>query len=69
MNNKTKNELNNEAVETVVSTDAAMTQTINDFKNSALLVSVLVNMFILTTWLVLQVTDMYNPAIIGYLQN
>lgn len=69
MNNKTKNESNNEAVETVVSTDAAMTQTINDFKNSALLVSVLVNMFILTTWLVLQVTDMYNPAIIGYLQN
>lgn len=69
MNNKQKNESKNVALETEVSTDAAMTQTINDFKNSTLLVSVLVNMFILTTWLVLQITDVYNPAIIGYLQN
>jgi len=37
---------------------------LHDFKNSLLIVSLLINAFIFTTWLTLQVTDQYNTAVI-----
>lgn len=41
--------------------------TMNDFKNSLLIVSVGINLFVLITWLVMQVTDRYNAAMITFL--
>lgn len=35
---------------------AVLSQTTTDFKNSVLIVSVLANMFVLTSWLVIQVS-------------
>lgn len=43
-------------------------QTAEDFKNAGLVVSVLVNLFVFSAWLVLEVTDAYNAQIISYLQ-
>lgn len=42
-------------------------QTANDFKHALLVVSLLVNAFFLTGWLVIQVTTRYNEQLIAYL--
>lgn len=66
---KNKKTIQNAVInESAVSTEAVMNQTVADFKNSALVVSLVVNAYILTTWLVLQVTDQFNAQIITYLQ-
>ncbi len=41
----------------------------NDVRNSVLVVSVLVNLFFLIGWLVVQVSTRYDAALINYLQN
>lgn len=43
-------------------------QTANDFRNALLIGSLAVNFFILTGWLILEVTSAYNSQIISYLQ-
>lgn len=40
-----------------------------DVRNSILVVSVLVNLFVLIGWLVIQVSTRYDAALIYYLQN
>lgn len=42
-------------------------QTADDFKHSVLLVSLLVNAFFITGWLVVEVTNRYNDQLIAYL--
>lgn len=41
--------------------------TANDFKNALLIVSVCINLFVLITWLVMQMTDRYNAAMILFM--
>lgn len=48
-------------------TETVTYQTANDFKNSILIVSVLVNLFILTTWLVVQASPYYAAQLVSYL--
>lgn len=43
-------------------------QTANDFRNALLIASLAVNFFILTSWLIVEVTSAYNGQIISYLQ-
>jgi hypothetical protein len=69
MNKKQKNEAKTQPVAEAISTEMAMQQTVGDFKNSVLVVSLLINLFVLTSWLVIEVTDVYNIALIMYLQN
>ena len=52
---------------TQVEAEAVVYQTVNDFKNSILIVSVLVNLFILTTWLVIQASPTYGLVLVNYL--
>lgn len=40
-----------------------------DVRNSILVVSVLVNLFVLIGWLVVEVSNRYDAALIYYLQN
>lgn len=49
------------------STAAAIEQTNKDFKNSLLIVSVSINVFIFTAWLALQVTAAYDSQIASVL--
>jgi hypothetical protein len=39
-----------------------------DFKTAVLIVSLAVNLFVLTAWLVVETTSDYNAIILGYLQ-
>lgn len=43
-------------------------ETLDDFKNAGLVVSITVNLFIFSAWLVLELTDAFNAQIISYLQ-
>jgi hypothetical protein len=52
-----------------ISPDAVVRQLGEDVRNSILVVSVLVNLFILIGWLVIQVSSRYDAALINYLQN
>lgn len=47
---------------------AVLHQTAEDARNAVLITSLTVNLFFLTGWLVFQVTDKYNDALIAYLQ-
>ncbi|MNH32486.1 hypothetical protein D3C87_1577300 [compost metagenome] len=49
------------------STAAAIEQTNRDFKNSLLIVSVGINVFIFTAWLALQVTAAYDSQVASVL--
>ena len=73
MNAKTNNSVK-EAKETkdkkqVVSPEYVVKQFNQDVRNSILVVSVLVNLFFLIGWLVIQVSNRYDAALINYLQN
>lgn len=46
---------------------ASVEQTAEDFKNAGLIVSLLINLCIFSTWLVLEVTDAYNAQVMSYL--
>ena len=52
-----------------VSPEFVVKQLSNDVRNSVLVVSVLVNLFFLIGWLVIQVSTRYDAALINYLQN
>ncbi|PLS80790.1 hypothetical protein CYG49_04155 [Candidatus Saccharibacteria bacterium] len=43
-------------------------QTMTDIKNSAIVLSLFANLFIFTTWLVLEATEEFNSDVIAYLQ-
>lgn len=49
------------------STAAAIEQTNKDFKNSLLIVSISINVFIFTVWLALQVTAAYDSQVASVL--
>ncbi|MNY68365.1 hypothetical protein D3C86_2061150 [compost metagenome] len=49
------------------STAAAIEQTNKDFKNSLLIVSISINVFIFTAWLALQVTAAYDTQVASVL--
>lgn len=49
------------------STAASIEQTNKDFKNSLLIVSVGINVFIFTAWLALQVTTSYDSQVASVL--
>jgi hypothetical protein len=52
-----------------VSPEFVVSQLNQDVRNSILVVSVLVNLFVLIGWLVVQVSARYDTALINYLQN
>lgn len=52
-----------------VSPDFVVHQLNEDVRNSILVVSVLVNLFLLIGWLVIEVSNRYDAALINYLQN
>lgn len=43
-------------------------QTVEDFKNAGLIVSVVINLFLFSAWLVLATTHVFNGQIIAILQ-
>ena len=49
------------------SVSLAAAQTEQDFKHSVLIVSVVINLFIFTGWLALQVTNAYDAQVAGML--
>lgn len=53
----------------VVSPEYVVHQLNEDVRNSILVVSVLINVFFLIGWLVIQVSSRYDAALINYLQN
>lgn len=53
----------------VVSPEYVVKQFNQDVRNSILVVSVLINVFFLIGWLVIQVSTRYDAALINYLQN
>lgn len=52
-----------------VSPEYIVKQLNQDVRNSVLVVSLLVNVFVLIGWLVVQVSTRYDVALINYLQN
>jgi hypothetical protein len=52
-----------------ISPDYVVRRLNEDVRNSILVVSVLVNLFVLIGWLVIQVSTRYDAALIYYLQN
>jgi hypothetical protein len=49
-------------------TQEVVEQTADDFKSAVLVVSLVVNLFVLTAWLVIEKTDRYNTEIVNYIQ-
>ncbi len=58
-----------ETKKTVVTPEYIVHQLNEDVRNSILVVSLLVNVFFLIGWLVIQVSSRYDAALINYLQN
>jgi hypothetical protein len=56
-------------VKDAVSPDYVVRRLNEDVRNSILVVSVLVNLFVLIGWLVVEVSSRYDAALIYYLQN
>ena len=71
MNAKTNNSVKKETKDKkqIVSPEYVVHQLNEDVRNSVLVVSVLVNLFVLIAWLVVQVSNRYDAALINYLQN
>jgi len=65
---KAKETKTTKAVE-AVSPEYVVRQLNQDVRNSVLVVSLLVNLFLLIGWLVIQVSTRYDAALINYLQN
>lgn len=64
--NTSKNESN---VEAAVMEAAQVSHMAQDLKTSVLVVSVVVNLFIFTAWVAMQVTTQYDTQIAGFLFN
>lgn len=43
-------------------------QMADDMKNAGLVVSVIINLFLFSAWLVIELTDVFNTQIISYLE-
>ncbi len=73
MNAKTNTSVKEKETKTTkkaaVSPEYIVKQLNSDVRNSVLVVSVLVNLFFLIGWLVIQVSTRYDAALINYLQN
>jgi len=74
MNAKTNNSVKEtketkEVKKSAVSPEYVVKQLNEDVRNSILVVSILVNLFFLIGWLVIQVSNRYDTALINYLQN
>jgi hypothetical protein len=71
MNAKTNTSVkeSKETKSAAVSPEYVVKQLNQDVRNSILVVSVLVNLFVLIGWLVIQVSSRYDAALINYLQN
>jgi hypothetical protein len=52
-----------ENTETIVATISAHEQVGHDLKNAVLIVSIVANLFIITTWLALQMTSAYDTQL------
>lgn len=51
---------------TKVDEPSAVAQTERDFKNSVLMVSIFVNMFMLCLWIAVQTTSQYDAALVEF---
>jgi len=73
MNAKTKSSVKEakqtKEAKTAVSPEYVVKQLNEDVRNSILIVSVLINMFFLIGWLVIEISNRYDAALINYLQN
>lgn len=67
--NTSVKEKETKAKKVIVSPEFVVKQLSEDVRNSVLVVSVLVNVFFLIGWLVIQVSTRYDAALINYLQN
>ena len=56
-----------ENTDAIVATIRAHQQVGQDLKNAVLIVSVVANLFILTTWIALQLTTVYDAELAGVL--
>ncbi len=68
-NTSLKEAKNKEVIKAAVSPEYIVRQLNEDVRNSILVVSVLVNVFFLIGWLVIQVSNRYDAALINYIQN
>lgn len=68
-NSSVKEKETKETKKQIVSPEYVVKQFNEDVRNSILVVSVLVNLFFLIGWLVIQVSNRYDAALINYLQN
>lgn len=55
--------------QTSVTPEYMVHQLNNDVRNAVLVVSLMVNVFMLTSWLVIMVSNRYDVALISYLLN
>jgi hypothetical protein len=56
-----------ENTDAIVATISAHQQVGQDLKNAVLIVSIVANLFILTTWIALQLTTVYDAELAGVL--
>lgn len=68
MKNKTKTTVN-ESNTKPVSAQAVAGQLNRDVRDSILVISVLINAYVFIAWLVIQITNRFDAALISYLQN
>ncbi len=67
--NRTTKETKGKEKQEPISPDYIVRRLNEDVRNSILVVSVLVNLFVLIGWLVIQVSTRYDAALIYYLHN
>ncbi len=69
MNAKNKSTATHKEAKADVAPGYIVHQLGDDVRNSVLVVSLLINVFMLIGWLVIQVTTRYDTALVNYLQN
>lgn len=62
-----KNSSHKQSIETKVEVAFAELKMNEDLKHSILIVSIIANLFVLTTWIALQVTTQYDAEIASFL--
>ncbi|HEV7952013.1 MAG TPA: hypothetical protein VGO98_01420 [Candidatus Saccharimonadales bacterium] len=62
-----KNNTNTQNTETALEVTFAEMNVNEDLKHSILIVSIIANLFVLTTWIALQVTTQYDTQIANFL--
>jgi len=69
MKNKTKTTVNESSLKQPVSAQAVAGQLNRDVRDSILVISVLINAYVFIAWLVIQITNRFDAALISYLQH